>query len=93
MLISLFLLDIFSFMNIKYSSHAVERMIQRNISPNEVEAILTDPDGTIKQSKDKFIYYKKIKYRNDNLLAAVTVQKNKIFFEIITVMINFEVKK
>ena len=80
-------------MDVKYSSHAVERMIQRKITPQEVEAILTDPDGAIKQSNDKFIYYKKIKYRNDNLMAAITVQKSKVSFEIITVMINFEVKK
>lgn len=93
MLTSLGTFGILNFMDIKYSSHAVERMIQRKITPQEVEAILTDPDGTIQQSRDKFIYYKKIKYRNDNLIAAVTVQKGKSLFEIITVMINFEVTK
>ncbi|MBT3236202.1 MAG: hypothetical protein HN353_09660 [Bdellovibrionales bacterium] len=68
-------------------------MIQRNITPQEVDIIVTDPDGAIKQSQDKFIYYKKIKYRGDNLLAAVTVQKKRAVLEVITVMINFEVKK
>ena len=80
-------------MDIKYSSHAVERMIQRKITPNEIEAILTKPDGEIKQSNDKYIYYKKVKLRKDNLLAAVTVQKTKTSIEVITVMLNFKVKK
>lgn len=79
-------------MIVKYSSHAVDRMLQRNISTQDVELILSDPDGKIKQSHDKFIYYKNIKSRKDNLIAAVTVNKTKNEFEIITVMINFEVK-
>lgn len=80
-------------MDIKFRSHAVERMMQRKISPQEVEMIIQEPDGVIKQSKDKFIYYKKIKHRRDNLLAAVTVMKSKLSFDVITVMVNFEVKK
>ncbi len=80
-------------MEIKYSSHAVERMIKRKITTQEMELIIRDPDGEIRQSRDKFIYYKKIKHRKDNLLAAVTVLKNKSLIEIIIVMVNFEVKK
>jgi hypothetical protein len=80
-------------MEIKYSAHAVEKMIQRSISPQEVEMIIADPLGKIQQSKDKYIYYKKIKGRKDNLLAAVTVLRNKDVFEVITVMINFEVNE
>ena len=79
-------------MEIKYSSHAVERMIQRKISVKEIELILNDPDGKIKQSKDKYIFYKQLKNRKDNSIAAVTVIKNRVEFEVITVMINFEVK-
>lgn len=79
-------------MNIKYRPHAVDRMLERKISTVDVELILTDPDGTIKQSRDKFIYYKKIKGRNDNSIAAVTLLKSKNEFEIITVMIDFEVQ-
>ncbi len=80
-------------MEIKYSSHAVERMIQRKISTTEIEIIVTDPDGEIKQSRDKYILYKELKGRKDNLIAAVTVKKSKLYYEIITVMINFEVAK
>lgn len=79
-------------MEIEYSSHAVERMLQRRISPQEVENILTEPDGVIRQSKDKFIAYKKIRGRRDNLLAAVAVEDADVW-EVITVMVNFEVRE
>ena len=79
-------------MNIKYRPHAVDRMLQWRISTIEVELILTEPDGIITQSQDKFIYYKRIKGRNDNSIAAVTLLKSKEEFEIITVMIDFEVQ-
>jgi hypothetical protein len=78
-------------MEIKYSSHAVERMIQRNITTQDVELLITDPDGTIKQSRDKIIFYRKIKHRKDNLIVAVTVLKTKTIYEVITVMVNFEI--
>lgn len=79
-------------MEIKYSSHAVERMLQRRISPQEVQDILTEPDDVIRQSRDKFIAYKKIRGRRDNLLAAVAVEDGRVW-EVITVMVNFEVRK
>lgn len=66
-------------MEIKYSSHAVERMLQRRISPQEVEDILTEPDGMIRQSRDKFIAYEKIRGRRDNVLAAVAVEDGRVW--------------
>jgi hypothetical protein len=77
--------------DIKYRSHAVERMLQRRISTAEVELILLEPDNIIKQSFDKFIYYKKLKGRTDNMVAAVAITKNHTSFEVLTVMIDFEV--
>jgi hypothetical protein len=79
-------------MEIKYRSHAVDRMLQRNISTADVELVISDPDGMIKQSQDKFIYYKKIKGRKDNLVAAVALIKSKNVIEVLTVMIDFEVQ-
>ena len=79
-------------MEIKYRSHAVNRMLQRKISTDEVELILNEPDGVIAQSLDKFIFYKKLKGRKDNLIAAVTLIKSKDTFEVLTVMIDFEVQ-
>lgn len=67
-------------------------MLQRRISPQEVEDILTEPDGVIRQSRDKFIAYKKIRGRRDNMLAAVAVKDGRMW-EVITVMVNFEVRK
>ncbi len=80
-------------MEIKYSSHAVERMFQRKISLKEVELVILKPDGEISQSRDKSIFYKRIANRKDNMLAAVTVKIEKDYYEVITIMINFEVKK
>ena len=77
--------------DVKYRSHAVERMLERKISTVEVEMILLEPDGIIKQSLDKFIYYKKLKGRSDNMVAAVAIFKKHKAFEVLTVMIDFEV--
>jgi hypothetical protein len=79
-------------MEIKYRSHAVNRMLQSKISTDKVELILKEPDGVIAQSLDKFIFYKKLKGRKDNLIAAVTLIKSKETFEVLTVMIDFEVQ-
>jgi hypothetical protein len=79
-------------MEIKYRSHAVDRMIKRNVSTVEVELVISEPDGIINQSRDKFIYYKKLKGRKDNLIAAVTLIKSKEAIEVLTVMIDFEVQ-
>jgi hypothetical protein len=57
----------------------------------EVEMILLEPDGVIKQSLDKYIYYKNLKGRTDNMIAAVTITKKHKSFEVLTVMIDFEV--
>ncbi len=80
-------------MDIKYSAHAVDRMLQRKITTTQIERILNDPDGMINQSRDKFIFYKTLKERKDNALAAVTVLKGVDSYEVITVMVNFEVNK
>ena len=80
-------------MEIRYTDHAVRRMQERKISPDEVELIIRKPDGVIEQSNDKSIFFKKIKRRNDNMIAAVTVLRAKTLYEVITVMINFEVNK
>jgi hypothetical protein len=77
--------------DVKYRAHAVDRMLERKISTTEVEMILLEPDGVIKQSLDKYIYYKKLKGRTDNMIAAVTITKMYKSFEVLTVMIDFEV--
>ena len=71
-----------------YRPHAVERMLIRNISTEDVESILRKPDGVIRQSFDKEILFKKVRNRKDNLIAVVALSK----VEILTVMNYFEVK-
>jgi len=80
-------------MKILFSSHAVERMEQRKIKSSEVELILREPDGQIRQSNDKWIFFKRFKNRHDNHIAAVAVHREGNVFEVLTVMIHFEVKK
>ena len=79
-------------MEIRYSPHAVDRMIQRQISTAEVAEVLAKPDGLIKQSQDKIIVHKKLNTRTDNSLAVVAVERDGNF-EVVAVMVNFEVKK
>ena len=78
-------------MEVLYTPHAVDRMSQRSISTNEVEAALSNPDGTIRQSSDKAIFFKEMAGRSDNMLAVVAVQQQSSY-EVITVLVNFEVK-
>lgn len=80
-------------MKISYSEHAVSRMVERNISVSDVALVLSSPDGRIKQSLDKWIFYKRLVSRKDNLLAAVAVEQKYDTWEIVTVMINFKVQK
>jgi len=67
-------------------------MNERKISTLDVENIINSPDGTIEQSLDKKIFYKELPSRNDNIIAVVALEQ-EVTFEILTVMINFEVHK
>lgn len=81
-------------MPLKFHPHAVTRMWERKISVSEVEQIVLAPDGRIAQSKDKFISYKELSHRKDNLVAAVIVERFlEDVWEVVTVLVNFEVKK
>ncbi len=79
-------------MEIVYTEHAVERMSERKIPPALVRDILLHPDGKIRQSLDKWIFYKRFPERTDNSIAAVAVHLQGEVWEVITVMIHFEVK-
>lgn len=79
-------------MKIIYRDHAVTRMSERNISTADVALILANPDGKIRQSADKWIYFKSIPKRLDNAVAVVTVVLTPSQFEVITVMIHFALR-
>lgn len=81
-------------MELRLHPHAVERMQERNLTVAEVTAVVESPDGTIRQTKDKKILFKRLKSRADNLIAAVVVEYfADSTLEIVTVMVNFEVRK
>jgi len=81
-------------MKIRFQPHAVERMQERFVTVAEVNLILEAPDGRIPQSKEKSILYKRFPRRKDNLVAAVVVEKiSEDEIEIVTLLVNFEVRK
>ncbi|HXH29438.1 MAG TPA: DUF4258 domain-containing protein [Bacteriovoracaceae bacterium] len=73
------------------SPHAAQRMLERHISVEELDLILSDPDQVTEQGP-KYIFSKVIKSRKDNLLAAVVMEKKEGLWLVITIMINFERK-
>lgn len=77
---------------ILYRSHAIDRMEERRIATKEIEEVIHNPDGEIKQSEDKKIFYKKFPKRNDSNIAVVAVEQSAAYV-VLTVMINFEVYK
>ena len=79
-------------MEIVFSEHAVTRILERKITLEMVKAIINSPTGKIRQSKGKWIFYKSFPVRRDNNIAAVVVERLGDRFEVITVMINFEVQ-
>ena len=79
-------------MEIRYRSHALERMSKRWISAQDVDSILANPDGLIRQSRDKVIAHKEIRGRQDNSVAVVALEGEGAW-EVITVMVNFEVRE
>ena len=69
-------------------------MQERALSVDDVLQVIQKPDGKISQSKDKTIYYKRLPGRRDNLVAAVVVELlPDETLEVLTVLINFEVRK
>lgn len=81
-------------MKLRFHPHAVVRMQERDLSVEAVLQVIEKPDGSISQSKDKTIYYKRLSSRRDNLVAAVVVEllPGEIL-EVLTVLINFQVRK
>ena len=81
-------------MDLRFHPHAVERMQERKLTVSEVQLILSFPDGRIRQTKDKVIFYKELDHRHDNFVAAVVIESlSKELHEVITVLVNFEVRK
>lgn len=74
-------------------SHALERILERKISLEEIKELLENPDNIIPQGS-KFIFCKYFQKRNDNKIAAVILEKKEDgLWLVITVMVNFKIRK
>jgi hypothetical protein len=76
-----------------FSQHSVSQMQARKISVDEVELVIAKFDGWLNQSFNKKLFYKRLRPRDDNLIAVVAVRSAFDAFEVITVMHFFEVRK
>ena len=68
--------------------HAWEKLEARQISKNELDSILKEPDDVIPQGP-KYLLAKNFPGRSDNNLAAVILKKEDLWI-VITVMVNFQ---
>ena len=74
------------------SPHATTRMIERHITTTELDHILHLPDWVIPQGP-KWILAKHFKAREDNLIAAVVLQKGGAeLWIVLTILVHFERK-
>ena len=65
-------------------------MMERLITTEELTQILDKPDVSVEQGS-KWILAKEFPNRNDNLIAAVVVEReDKNLWVVITVMVQFE---
>lgn len=71
------------------SPHAAQRMIERDVTVEELELIFSEPDFVLDQGP-KFIFSKHIISRKDNMLAAVILEKKEDLWLVITIMANFQ---
>ena len=74
------------------SPHALERILERKISAQELASVIQMPDSTFPQGP-KWILAKTIVGRQDNKIAAVLLErKEHDLWVVLTVMINFTEK-
>ncbi len=72
--------------------HAVERVLNRKISMDELGSLIQEPDQIIPQGP-KFILIKRFQKRKDNNIAAILIEKKgEGLWVVITVMVNFQKK-
>ena len=72
--------------------HAVDRLLNRKISIEEMESLILNPDHILPQGP-KFILSKRFSKRKDNNIAAILLEKKgDDLWVVITVMVNFQKK-
>ncbi|MGK5083344.1 DUF4258 domain-containing protein [Bdellovibrionota bacterium FG-1] len=74
------------------SLHALERIQERKISAADLAEVIESPDLELPQGP-KWILGKTFKHRDDNLVAAVLLErKEQELWVVLTVMVHFEKK-
>jgi hypothetical protein len=67
-------------------------MAERNITVVEIEETVRHPDWASPQGP-KWILAKHFKERDDNLLAAIVLEKEADLWVVLTLMVQFEIRK
>jgi len=80
-------------MNLRFSKHAKERMIQRNITEEEVVSIINNPDRIIEE--DEYLIYQRLSNSNDkpSHLFRVFINTKKDPSTVITVYKTSKIEK
>ncbi|MCM0607231.1 MAG: DUF4258 domain-containing protein [Xanthomonadaceae bacterium] len=73
--------------------HAAQRIQERKIFAEELDELIQSPEESIRQGA-KFILTKTFRSRKDNKIAAVVLEKkeNNLWL-VLTLMVNFRVRK
>ena len=73
--------------------HAAQRVFERKISLEELDLLISSPEDTVKQGP-KLILTRTFSSRRDNKIAAVVIEKKgEDLWLVLTVMVNFQIKK
>lgn len=73
--------------------HAAQRAVEREVSVDEIEGVIREPDYAITQGP-KWILAKSFPRRQDNKVAAVLLEKaEENLWVVITVLVRFDVRK
>ena len=72
--------------------HAAQRLLERKISIDELQKLLTAPDEVIQQGP-KYLLVAHFPKRSDNKLAAIVLEKKGDLWLVITILINFQTRK
>jgi hypothetical protein len=71
------------------SPHAAKRMIERGVLVDDIQLLIESPDFLVAQGP-KWIFAKAFSARQDNVVAAILLErKEKDLWIVITVMVNF----
>jgi len=80
-------------MQIIFSNHAKNQMVERDLSEDEIISTILRPDKIVPQSKGKFKAVKLIKKENKKYLMVVIFCKVNSIKKVVTVFLTSKIKK